>query len=528
MYTIVIIILTAAILINTHVIISTLRNSRSNRRYYLIFCMCAAMLTTLGYLMGITAIDREGAFAGIKVAHIGYSLITPLYLLFAIDYCRVNISARLFTALRIVFVILAVSLITLIWTSDRHNLLFMEAPRIFDPREPLKGFQSTPGPLYPIIPIYALLFVTMTVIIFVKRILSGALSLRRIYLFLTISALLPIVSNLVYVANTYTSGGEYVIDFTPIILVFLVMLFRVTVIRYGMFGAQQSAYSTIMDGLSDAYVVVDLEMEWLDANPAALKLFPGIMECRNGIPVMRAENWPGALNGRDTSEAAAETEVSIGGQDDERIFMASHNDVLDNGRRVGHVFVFRDVTDLRKLAMQLQTAAYTDDLTGLYNRKHFLELAEMEFERASRLSLPCYAIIFDIDRFKTINDTYGHQAGDAVLCEISARVRDTLRSYDLFARYGGAAFAVLLEVLPDTDDGIAHTLAERIRAAAARRPVRYENIEIPVTISVGVASKAYARTLDELLLHADNAMYSAKETGRNKVFVYMPRIGFKE
>lgn len=158
--------------------------------------------------------------------------------------------------------------------------------------------------------------------------------------------------------------------------------------------------------------------------------------------------------------------------------------------------------------------ARLDPLTEAYNRRTFIELAERELARCRRHGRSASLLMFDLDHFKKINDTRGHQAGDEVLCHVKDVVERCLRSADLFARYGGEEFVVLM---PETTLAGAARLAERLRMAIASTPMQGD---IPVTASLGVAGTAMvdeACTLDNLLAEADRAMYAAKAAGRNRV-----------
>ncbi len=164
---------------------------------------------------------------------------------------------------------------------------------------------------------------------------------------------------------------------------------------------------------------------------------------------------------------------------------------------------------------KLRQMAITDYLTGIFNRRHFFELAETELERARRYQHPFSIILFDIDRFKRVNDTYGHAAGDQVLCTITAQCRENLRENDIFARYGGEEFVILL---PETSLERAKKMAERTRENIANFAIEIGDASISITISFGVASLANGTlALDELLARADKALYASKEAGRNCV-----------
>jgi two-component system cell cycle response regulator len=164
----------------------------------------------------------------------------------------------------------------------------------------------------------------------------------------------------------------------------------------------------------------------------------------------------------------------------------------------------------------LGSAAHMDALTKIYNKGYLLEALEAEFKRAKALHTDFSVIFFDLDHFKNINDTYGHDAGDYVLKEIANLIRSGhLRPKDVFARYGGEEFMILLA---NTNSQSASELAERIRAAIETQAFVYDEKRLPVTISVGVAELRYdVESAQTLVKSADKALYHAKANGRNRV-----------
>ena len=165
----------------------------------------------------------------------------------------------------------------------------------------------------------------------------------------------------------------------------------------------------------------------------------------------------------------------------------------------------------------LHVQATHDALTGLWNRPAILDLVQQEFSRARRAAGPLALVMVDLDHFKRINDTYGHAAGDAVLCQVAARMCGAIRPYDSLGRYGGEEF---LMVLPGCDPVDAAGLAERLRARIAGQPMDTpDGAAIPVTISLGVAATADAThaEAEPAIRAADDALYQAKRRGRNRV-----------
>jgi diguanylate cyclase (GGDEF)-like protein len=184
------------------------------------------------------------------------------------------------------------------------------------------------------------------------------------------------------------------------------------------------------------------------------------------------------------------------------------------------VHMLKAVADQAAVAVnkaQLWDMAVTDSLTGLYVRRYFMVKLQEEIHRAERYNKVLSVIMADLDHFKSINDTYGHPAGDRVLEAIGKYLRKSIRDVDILARYGGEEFVFLL---PDTDKEAAFCLAERLRAGLAQLPV--DGLQTP-TLSLGIASyPSDAARPDEMIRLADAALYAAKQAGRNVTVRYSP------
>lgn len=219
-------------------------------------------------------------------------------------------------------------------------------------------------------------------------------------------------------------------------------------------------------------------------------------EIREGRP---APEFRGELEQPCRDGSTVWTEVTVTGMTD------------GQGRCVGFLGVTRDISERRRLQEELKARAATDLLTGVWNRFRLEEMGQAEVHRQARYGQPLALVFMDLDRFKRVNDTHGHEAGDRVLQAFCATVRTCLRETDLFGRWGGEEFLVLV---PGTDAPSARLLAERIRQAM-------EAQELPgigrVTVSAGVAACRPGDSWPVLVARADAALYRAKSRGRNRV-----------
>lgn len=185
----------------------------------------------------------------------------------------------------------------------------------------------------------------------------------------------------------------------------------------------------------------------------------------------------------------------------------------------GPTAVFRyTITDESQegLLQQLYDASVTDALTAAHNREHFDTQLRSELSYARRHKVDVSLAFFDVDHFKKVNDTYGHQAGDAVLVGLASTIRSMIRNEDVFARYGGEEFALILRGI---DGAAAHTVGERLRERVQAMRVEHEGRALAVTVSVGCSSFAELeeKTPEALVSAADKRLYAAKRSGRNRV-----------
>lgn len=202
------------------------------------------------------------------------------------------------------------------------------------------------------------------------------------------------------------------------------------------------------------------------------------------------------------------------------VHLQSRNDELEQAKDSLEIKIQEHTQDLSSALQDLERShheirklAMTDGLTGIFNRRHFMDLAEKVAEEAARSERSLSMIMFDVDDFKQINDNYGHQCGDLLLRNVCRSVETVLPHEAIFARYGGEEFVILL---PNTTRNEASAIAETIRALIERTSVSYIAHKVSTTVSVGVALSPNGNCrLEQLLMLADQAQYRAKHNGKN-------------
>jgi diguanylate cyclase (GGDEF)-like protein/PAS domain S-box-containing protein len=293
-------------------------------------------------------------------------------------------------------------------------------------------------------------------------------------------------------------------------------------------AAGEARFRSLVQHLSDLILVLDERLGVKYASPSSDRVLgcaPQLVQGRSlepsvhpdDLPALRAylealrpgdEGLPHALRLRHADGAWRRAEA-IG------------TDLRSDEHVSGLVLTVRDVTERHSLEEQLVHQAFHDPLTGLANRALFRDRVDHALSRAQRDPRPIAVLFLDLDNFKTINDSLGHPAGDALLQVAATRLGACLRAGDTAARLGGDEFAVLLEQLGDAED--AARLAERI-LAAFREPWELDGHLLDVSASVGVAIRSDGETAEDVLRNADAAMYHAKGRGRGRWELFAPRM----
>jgi len=295
----------------------------------------------------------------------------------------------------------------------------------------------------------------------------------------------------------------------------------------------ESFLSAIFDSFHDPFNIVDRDYRIVKFNDAYCRM--------KNIPARELfdKKCYEALHGRNSACDDCVVVKTFQSKDpcakEKRVVQANGSDmwieiytypILDQQGNVTHVVEYaRDITDRRKseeekkqLIEKLNYLSATDSLTGLRNRRALTDTLHHEIERSQRYDTELSLILCDLDKFKPINDTYGHAAGDAALQAVSEALKTSLRKTDILGRYGGDEFMI---ILPETSLAGAKMLAEKVRLAVSAIELSVANNKrIGLSLSLGVAGCcAPAENIDTLVRLADSALYASKQGGRNKVSV---------
>jgi diguanylate cyclase (GGDEF)-like protein len=468
----------------------------------LLMLMLVVGFASVGQALATLLVDPQLKQFATQLAYLGIILAPIAWFAFCISYSRrqIHISRRI---LNLVTVLPALTLIIAL-TNDFHHLLWNTSS---------DGTRPAPGIWFYIQVVYSFVLVIAGSAILAFMLSVSQSNWRPI----TAVIAAPAVASLGSVMTLAAHRGMGEFDLHALGFALGAWILYRGVLRFGLLDTIPVVRDQVVNQLSDPVVVASHRGIIIDANQAALSMFamPRV-EIIDRTIAQFMPNWPPSEL---STKGSANLEITIGGQ----IYDVAFSSLDPSAHLSDVVLVFRDVTvrrederRLRKMQKELERLAHTDSLTGLYNRRIFMQRLEEEVERVRRHGKALSVLIFDLDFFKQVNDTYGHDTGDVVLVAVARLATEAKRVSDVAARLGGEEFALLL---PETDQQGAVQLAQRLRSAIEKNLyLSTSGTPVRVTASIGVATaSAEADEIEKLLSLADRQLYRAKNNGRNRV-----------
>jgi diguanylate cyclase (GGDEF)-like protein len=495
--------LAVALLLSLAVIARTLRLPEfPGKRSFLL------LLVAVSWWIGMVAVEHASPQPEVKVffAELAWPgiVVTPTgWALFIWNY----LNGRYRPVPRGFFVasaFLAAGTLLLALTNGAHHLLYTRTVPVGT--APFMATKYYHGAFYYGITTAMYLVMLLTEMFIFLAIVRATGVYRKHYLGLAAASLIPWIANALYLAQPLDGIA---IDPTPFSFIAMNVVLYWLISRRQFFDLMPIAHSALLDAIPDPVIVLDGAMRIAECNPAALRLAgdgPLVGRTLASVPALgESLGWVRDPEGR--------TEAVIG--DPARYYDVGREALTFAGREVGLLVLLRDISNRKAAEQQLREESVRDALTRLHNRRFLAEIGPGLLADAARSGAPLAALMLDIDHFKRFNDTYGHQAGDAVLRATGAFLHDGVRQSDAVFRMGGEEFLVLL---PRTQKDQAHARAEALRTAFMSEAFAHDGVALSATFSVGLAMyPAEAASLEELLHRADAALYRAKLDGRNRV-----------
>jgi diguanylate cyclase (GGDEF)-like protein/PAS domain S-box-containing protein len=333
---------------------------------------------------------------------------------------------------------------------------------------------------------------------------------RRQGVILLFSLLLPLVVDVLYVLDI-TPIPKF--NFSAITFSISGLLVSWNVFSLRFLDITPLAKDIVIETMQVGVIVLDKEGRITDINPAAEKI-TGVLAIQNiGIPA--AQVFPDYASFLNTT-SDEESEIVLEHRGEKKHYAARVSLVLGVRKRIlGRVITLNNISERVRLYQRVREASLTDSLTGILNRRAFIERGETEIARVLRYQRPLSLAMMDLDNLKTINDEYGHNAGDNALMTIVQLCQKEMRSSDAIARYGGDEFVILL---PETNMEKAFRLAERICQSVNKIVLETKpNNNVFLSVSIGLSEFDGKEKLESLLQRADEALYEAKRSGKNRV-----------
>jgi len=434
---------------------------------------------------------------------------------------------------RLLIFLLVLPVVTnlLVFTNELHGLIWREIHYV--PAGNLIAMRVEHGFWFYAAASYNyVLFLAGALMIFAEFLRSPRIYKRQASWILA-GALIPLIFNLVYVFHLIP---ELVKDYTCFGFFFSMVCFYIGIFRYRLLELLPIARAMIIEQMKNGLIILRSDMTIMDLNRQARDI-TGTEGEIIGKPFDVLESvCPVLFSACQNSIAGPETKkenagpylLSTSGGSGQGYFDIECIPLVRTGKSIGHLITLHDVTQQVRLMRRIEELAQTDGLTGLFNRRHFMEIFSLELDRCRRYKKPLSLAIMDIDHFKKVNDAYGHPAGDQVLAALGKEFTASLRSSDTVGRMGGEEFGMLL---PEANGEDACAVCFRLKEAIAKNQFPVGNASSPegetflsVTVSIGVACATPDAAAPERLLfeQADKALYCAKNNGRNRVVLWKP------
>jgi diguanylate cyclase (GGDEF)-like protein len=447
--------------------------------------------------------DRQAIIILAKATYPCIVLLSMASYWFAIFYT--GKAPRFISFVFITMLFISSIFVLLNWTTEQHGIIWKDIQFITTTHFNIMKVEHGWG--YYLFIIYNYLLILSGAYILLRSVFRGITKRISQIACLLLGVLFPIVINIIYVISI---NGHMYVDFSPIGFAFGSLFLTLGGFYNGLFNTQLSIRKEEPHLLQDGLIVLDEYCCIKEINQIAKQIFK--IKNENVIDRPITDFIPDCFRqSRNDQETVFLLESPI---NSEQYCIK----VLECDIPTTKTLIIADLNSLFTNYLKFKHLAESDSLLPILNRRRFFELAETYYLQAHTTNSTVSILLFDVDKFKKVNDEHGHLIGDSVLEHIALIAQRSLRKTDLFGRFGGEEFIIFL---PDLTSIEAKQIAERIRITIEDCPFKKDDQEIRVTISCGVASNEgdFELPLKDLVDHADSALYQAKESGRNLVLI---------
>lgn len=404
-------------------------------------------------------------------------------------------------------------------TNELHHLYYLTVELRKDTPFPIVDFEY--GPFFYVHSLYLFLCFSISIMILLLQLNKSLFRFKLQILMMVAGLLVPIIASHFYLNNL----SPYGIDLGPVSMSAAFILHGVALFSFQMFNVVPIARENVFESMLEGIVVLNQQGAIVDYNKAILQVMPMLNSFSIGKQI---EDILGEE--KELAEIIRHGEES----DYERVenflhiyYQVRFSPVLGrNSSNVGTIITFVNITEKVEMQKRLYQLASYDGLTQIYNRTHFMEQSVNKLAAIMEQEGHASLIMFDIDHFKHINDTYGHEAGDIVLTNVASLAKNSLDPQDIIGRYGGEEFVILL---PGKDMKEAFEIANTIRERISKNGANLDGKTIYVTSSFGISQIELTQPKQKeamkiAIREADHALYAAKNTGRNNVQIFKKRV----
>ncbi|RKD75160.1 diguanylate cyclase (GGDEF)-like protein [Sinobaca qinghaiensis] len=476
--------------------------------FYFILAALATALYSFSHVFRLSASSFENIRFWLNVEYLFIPFIPLFILLMCVRYVGLKIPSWLFQLL------CALPVVTILMQQTSHLHTYFYSSVSFENNGPFPVLNLVPGPWYYMHAFFVFFCLLSSVLILMHQLQSVSPRYRVPTLLMAAGICIPILSGILHAYNLQPAG----LDLAPVFLAVSFLFHGTALIMFPFFLVAPIARDRVFENMKEPVIVLNKQNMIIDYTRPMQKLLPVLNQSAIGQPVDKV--LAGHQEFLKIIYQEKEEDFTWEIENGSYHFQPRFSLIYDkNNTDIGKIITLMDVTTRVEIEKELKELATIDSLTMLLNKAAFIEQANNANKALSRKGGYISIIMFDIDYFKQVNDTFGHEAGDRALRNVALTARDNLRASDIIGRYGGEEFIICL---PDVPLKHAVRIAENLRQKIAASSITIGDQSITVTSSFGVASTYtsagfHPPPLCPVAEQADKALYKAKSRGRNCV-----------